>query len=280
MVATSRRSKFEAMYVALGQSPQARTWSPAARAARALALAGRGDESITALERAQIAWSVLPLVAPTAAGVALGIEADEPGAAQSTGAQHRREQLRRRAVDLAPEQLYAAESRPGLSGLSSRAGEALGSYVSSSHGEARAASSSSREQGAVMRAPTAAPELVRTGSVGGARSTGRFGGGELEVPGWFEAAARKMLESTSSGPSNDISLAELTYVQAAPASQIAASTRGVPSAVPSAPDPAAENQAHHGAHPHIDVEQTANDVYKHIMTLMDAARARNGEPYL
>ncbi|HEY6038606.1 MAG TPA: hypothetical protein VIV58_30195, partial [Kofleriaceae bacterium] len=43
-VATSRRAKFEAMYLALGQSPQARSWSPAAKAARALALAGRGDE--------------------------------------------------------------------------------------------------------------------------------------------------------------------------------------------------------------------------------------------
>jgi len=30
----------------------------------------------------------------------------------------------------------------------------------------------------------------------------------------------------------------------------------------------------------IDVEKVANDVYKHIQSLMDAARARNGEPYL
>jgi len=93
-VATSRRAKFEAMYTALGHSAIARSWSPAARAARALALAGRGDESITAAERAQIAWSVLPLVSPSAGtgfggfnGSSSGDGSEEPGAVQPTGTQ-------------------------------------------------------------------------------------------------------------------------------------------------------------------------------------------------
>ena len=113
MVASSRRAKFEAMYIALGQNAQARSWSPAAKAARALALAGRGDESITALERAQIAWSVLPLVAPTLIGAAFGAGSDEPGAVQSTGTQTQRAAMRRH-VELQQEQLLRDASRgPG-----------------------------------------------------------------------------------------------------------------------------------------------------------------------
>jgi hypothetical protein len=287
MVATSRRAKFEAMYIALGQNAQAGSWSPAAKAARALALAGRGDESITALERAQIAWSVLPLVAPSAISAALGSGNDEPGAVQSTGAQNERAAMRRH-VEFQQEQLFATESRPGLANLSARAGEALGSYVAPSDGKSAPASSSSggsssgardREHGAVLRAPSAAPDYVRTGSVGGVRSTGRFGGGEVEVPTWFEAAARKMLDERSSGMSGDISLAELTLVQAAPTTHIAASERGVQSAAPAVANPSSTG-AQQSANQQIDIEKVANEVYKHILTLMDAARARNGEPYL
>ena len=64
--------------------------------------------------------------------------------------------------------------------------------------------------GAVHRVPTAAPELVRTGS---SRPQGRHGGGETEIPDWFEAAAKKMLGDAGNaqqGMGSDISLAELT----------------------------------------------------------------------
>ncbi len=30
----------------------------------------------------------------------------------------------------------------------------------------------------------------------------------------------------------------------------------------------------------VDIEKVANEVYRQILALMDAARARNGEPYL
>jgi hypothetical protein len=130
----------------------------------------------------------------------------------------------------------------------------------------------------VLRAPTAALDHVRTGSVGGQRSTGRFGGGEVEVPTWFESAARKMLEDRG-GMAGDISLAELTLVQAAPATHIAASERSVQSAAPASPNPSTTG-AQQSSNQQIDIEKVANEVYKHILVLMDGARARNGEPYL
>jgi hypothetical protein len=44
---------------------------------------------------------------------------------------------------------------------------------------------------------------------------------------------------------------------------------------------AAAEQAGGGGGPNnIDVEATAQEIYRYILTMMDAARARNGEPYL
>jgi hypothetical protein len=125
----------------------------------------------------------------------------------------------------------------------------------------------------VLRAPTAAQELVQTG-----RPSGRFGGGEVEIPTWFEAAARKMFESQSSTMGDGISMAELTLISTTPSNQIAASTKTAPSAAPSAPASASAGQAK--GEQQIDVEKLANEIYRHILVLMDVARARNGEPYL
>jgi hypothetical protein len=123
-----------------------------------------------------------------------------------------------------------------------------------------------------MRAPTAAQELVQTG-----RPSGRHGGGELEIPTWFEAAARKMLEDRSS-VSDGISLADLTLVQTAAPQQIAASSRGDGGgSQPVAPSPAASSGAEKDK---IDIDKLANEVYREILVMMDIARARNGEPYL
>jgi hypothetical protein len=253
------------MYVALGQSSPARSWSPAARAARAVALAGRGDDSITARERAAIAWDVLPVVTVGELGT------DGEPAAMSTGQAAQRAASRRdtqRGVDFS---MFV--ERPGLGGLSARAGEALGSYVMpqdaapAARGATRAAASSPQQPGAVLRAPTAAPELVRTSR--------RHGGGDLELPSWFEQAAKRMLAEPSTGISDSISLSELTLVNAAPSSQIAASSRTAPSAMPAPPPKASEAKD-----AHLDVETIANDVYRQILVIMDATRARNGEPYL
>jgi hypothetical protein len=260
LVPTARREKFQALYVALSQSPSGRSWSPAARAARALALAGRGEDTVSARERATVAWDVLPVV--------YGVDAENESLSTGDAAARtarRREELR--AFDP-----MFVDGRPGLTNLSSRAGEALSSYVTPSPASTASSSAASRaDTGAVMRAPTAAPELVQTG-----RPAGRAGGGEVEIPAWFEQAARKMFESKT-GVSEDISLAELTLVTAAPAQQIAASSRAATGHAPAAPPPAAP--AAGGDKQAVDIEKLANDVYREVLTLMDVARVRNGEPY-
>jgi hypothetical protein len=320
LIPASRRARFEALYVALGQSPAGIHWSPATRAARALALAGRGeDRPVTARERAAAAWEVLPVVfggdlgdaatagasTPAAADAAVGgIAAASASAAiaqamanhvaptwlsgprppATTGARGARTRPGAGPGDrevVAPDFGGAADlaqvhvTGPGLSGLASRAGEALGSYImpASPPAAPRERSSDLTSVGAMLRPPTAAPEYVQTG-----RSAGRYGGGEVEIPPWFEAAARKMLTERSSG--DGISFAELTLVTAAPSSHIAASTRSAPSAVPATPSPATAAQQAHSAAPQIDVEKLANEVYRNILVLMDVARARNGDPYL
>jgi len=274
LVGSARRAKFEAMYVALGQSSATRNWSPAARAARALALAGRGEETMSARERAEIAWDVLPVVAVGG----LGPDGEAAAGSLSTGqVAQRTAQQRLMSAELG----HFVEQRPGLSTLSSRAGEALGSFVAPTLGQPAAASGSSsassssssssgpssRESGAMLRAPTSAPELVRTGQ--------RHGGGDTELPAWFEKAAKKMFEMPT-GLSDNITLSELTLVQSAPSAHIAASTRAAPSAMPAAA-PASQAAPAAGQ---LDIEKIANDVYRQILTIMDATRARNGEPYL
>jgi hypothetical protein len=328
LVPAARRARFEALYLALGQSPAGRSWSPAARAARALALAGGSEGGPTsAHERAAAAWDVLPVVyaaeglfdrgpegsaaapagSPTiahgigsagasyrgaisgggsswVAGVGGILASGIGGFAVGGGAVGEGPSLRD-----APSADYvtAGFAGEGLSGLSARAGEALGAYVAPSSGLAggstagpSSASAGGRDPGdlgAVRRAPTAAQELVRTG-----RPAGRHGGGEVEIPPWFEAAARKMFESEGSSPSDGISLAELTLVTAAPASQIAASSRAAASPTPSTPSGSgggggADSSATGN---NIDIESTALDIYKRILDMMDNERARSGEPYL
>jgi hypothetical protein len=147
MVPAARKAKFEALYLALGQSE--RSWTPATRAARAFALAGRGEDTVSARERASMAWDVLP-------AVYAGDSHDD--APVSTGEAASRALQRREALRDAG----FLEMRPGLGRLSARAGEALGSYVAPASAPA-APAASTRDTGAVLRAPTAAQELVQTG---------------------------------------------------------------------------------------------------------------------
>jgi hypothetical protein len=303
-VPAARRARFEALYLALGPSGAGRSWSPAARAARALALAGRGEDSVgSARARAASAWDVLPVVyaglgaglgagagpGSLAGAVAAQVANGAPSSNAATAASIMASYLAPGAIGrAAPGGLAGARGTtsstsayadaddrtqvtvaPGLAGLSARAGETLGAYVTPVAPPSAPVARDHGQSGAVLRAPTAAPEYVQT------RSGGRHGGGEVEIPPWFEAAALKMLQDRSG---DGISLAELTLVNAAPASQIAASTRAAPSASPPAPQSAAG--ASQGAASQIDVDKVANDVYRQILIMMDAARARNGEPYL
>ena len=301
LVPASRRARFDALYVALSQSNEGRSWSPAARAARALALAGRGEGSaITARERATSAWDVLPVVYPGVPGDAADsselsggpssaassaaalmssyVSLSSPGTAdgrRGTSDGRRSADPARRGTRVADagDSMIQVTRSPGLEGLSARAGNALGAYVSAAAPPSAPVehSSNSGTSAASHRAPTAAPEYVQT-----SRSGGRYGGGEVEIPSWFEAAARKML-SERSGDSDGISLAELTLVTAAPSSHIAASS--VTPSAPSPTPPGAATTSQSANAPKIDVEKIANELYHEVMTLMDVARSRNGNPY-
>jgi hypothetical protein len=271
LVPAARRARFDALYVSLSQSSSGRSWSPAARAARALALAGRGpadDAPLSARDRAASAWDVLPVVYATDGSTSVAAGAGTFGSAARRAGRSGRpgESL------TADDGVISVDGRPGLGALSARAGEALGSYVTPTiAAPSREPSQRGEAMSPAMRAPTAAQELVRTG-----RPSGRFGGGEVEIPTWFEAAARKMFDERSSGGDAGISMAELTLVTAAPSSHVAASTRQA--AAPLAPASAAPGPSQNA--PQIDIEKVANEVYRQILVLMDAARARNGEPYL
>lgn len=293
MVPSSRRARFDALYIALSQSPSGRSWSPAARAARALALAGRSDDAPTsAYERAATAWDVLPVVYATD-----GMTVAEIEAATAAGTLPALARAARRAHGLAspssaPEMTSLAGDvgrvdRPGLGPAISRAGEVLGSYVAPSTGELATAASRGepvireiyREVPISQRAPTAAAELVRTG-----QSYARYGGGEVEIPAWFEAAAKKMFEEKTGAASSSVdggfSLAELTLVNAAPAAHIAASSKVPHAAAAGTPASAAAGASPDKGKDAVDVDQLATDLYQQILAMMDIARSRNGEPYL
>jgi hypothetical protein len=259
----AQRARFEAVYLALARSPEGVSMSPSARVARALSVMARGDETLrgTALERAAAAWSVLPVVI---GGDAPSMSSDAP----------------------AP----SVDGRPGLARLSAQAGDFLGSFVTPTVREIVAAA---RSGGVSDRAPST--DYVQVGSdatasehaasppSSGARSRGtfaRFGGGEVEIPPWFEAAARSMFADRGGGGLGDgISLAELTLIAAAPPSQIAAATRttGGPAAGTAAPG-TGSGQAAGGDKP--DVDALALEVYTEVLKLIDIARERNGEPYV
>jgi hypothetical protein len=279
MIEGSRRARFDALYVALSQSPTGKNLSPAARAARALALAGRGDDApVSAAERAATVWDVLPVVYATenmSTEEAVQTQA-ELGANTPRGIAARAS-LRRPGIGGVAADFVSVEG-PGLSGLSSRAGEALASYVTSVAVQSvplggSATSTSSPSMPMAARAGSV-QELVQTG-----RPTGRHGGGETEIPPWFEAAARKMLGERMGTES--LSMAELTLVNNAPATQIAAASKtGHVSAAPLSPGGGGEEQGESKKGGEDDVDALAEEVYLKILIMMDAARSRNGEPYL
>jgi hypothetical protein len=158
---------------------------------------------------------------------------------------------------------------PGLAGLSSRAGDALGSYVAPA--SPPRAPVERTESSVAQRAPGGS-DYVQTGRTGG-----RFGGGEVEIPPWFESVARKLLAEQSGDAG--ISLAELTLVTAAPPQQIAAASVAPGKAAPMTAASTGGDQKG-GAAPQIDIDKLASDVYRDILIQMDIARARNGDPYL
>jgi len=260
-IAASRRARFESLYVALAESTAGRTMSPAARAARALALANRDEDatSLSSRERAALAWQIFPVVLNGEAAASSGDTRDGYEARDARGSSVVRGRSTPELPTIAPSSLdRPGEMRPGLSSLSSRAGEALSSFVTAPQSASPSGSSSSSSE-----------------NRSNAWRSGRYGGGEVEIPGWFEQAARKMFEDR--GEIEGISLADLTLVASTPPSQIAASDRSSPAAAP-AKQAAPDGKGEKGQK--VDIESVAADVYRAVMQMMESARMRNGEPYL
>lgn len=277
-IPAKQRAAFEALYVAMEKSRDPQS-SLAADAARAVALAGRGDSTSSAAERAQAAWGVLPLVALRPEGpdgrAMLPRFADSTASAGSsrggdaTDVAAERTAFGMPVVGIPSEsatwagnmEFYApparfVESRPGMAQLSARAGEAISSYVTP-------VVASSPAQDAEARAAAAASEIMRPG-----RSAGRFGGGETEIPTWFESAARKLLADR--GGADGLSLAELTLVNSAPAQQIAAA-EDKPAATQTPAEPAAKPEFTRA-----DVDDIANRVLRIVYDMIEATKTRGG----
>ncbi len=251
--------------------------SPSVRAAQALALVQRSGVlagSASLAERASLAWDAMPMLEVQKqlesgqGGFDLGVlDALAASVANATSTVVIPNAPRLASALAALQSMVAPTNNGNVSNTSSvapsasvRAGDSLASLITSNTASA----------GAMRRAPTAAAEMVRTG----ARRTG-----ESEIPDWFEKAARKMFGEPSGTAADGLSMADLTLINAAPPQQVAASTRGesvAPSATPSVSSAGAEA----GGGNKIDVERTARDVYRAVLQIMEAARARNGEPYL
>jgi hypothetical protein len=148
------------------------------------------------------------------------------------------------------------------------AGSAIGSYVQPSAGEVRGASSQvAQVTGPAQRTEPQAlvHEILRSG-----KPFSRAGGGEVEIPAWFEAAARTMLASRGLG--ENISIAELTLIATAPATQVAASSRDESAPTPSGGTGAATAQQ--GEKP--DIEKITAEVTTKVWDEIVVNLLRNG----
>jgi hypothetical protein len=258
--------------------------SPSVRAAQALALVQRSGvlaSNAPLHERAQLAWDAMPML-----NSSIAMQQDV-GSLRSLSAGDTDSRVMTLLADAAVASTMSISSRqPSLvalqhaiqsgtvsSSLAASAAPSLTSLIAPTRddktSDTKSSSSSNNNNGAVRRAPTAAPDMVRTG---GSRS-------ESDIPDWFEKAARKMFGEQTNTAADGLSLADLTLINNAPSTQIAASTKG--ESVSASATPSSASSATAAAEGEkFDVERIARDVYRAVMQIMDAARARNGEPYL
>ena len=171
---------------------------------------------------------------------------------------------------------------PVLQWLATSAGESLRSLVAPLldqpvHSEP-AGMSEHREL--IRPVPTAAPTLVNTSPRSAPRrklSGARAGGGEPEIPAWFESAARRMLDDRGDG--DGISLAEMTLVNAAPARHVAASSESAASSAPSGGGGGSGGGEGAGNQGEDEVESLAEEVYEEVLRMLQIAGARIGDPW-
>ena len=264
-VPATARSRFESVYVALARSTEGQSLSPAARAARAMALLASSTPGMSTRDAAAASWSMLPSVYTG------GLDMVSPGVA-------------------ANDTEFSADARPGLAGLAARAGESIGSFVTPSAAEVatvgRRSDAAATPSASSSAARAAEPVYVETAaradrsspfsSPRPGRTFTQYGGGEPEIPSWFESAAQRMFAS-SGDERGGMSLAQMVLVTAMPQQQVAAATRGSGSSGgTSAPGGGGGKQ---GAVDKPDVDKLAFEVFQEVLHLIDIARQRSGDPF-
>jgi len=291
-------SVFDAVYLSLGEETVAsdvRPLGPAARAARALALASRArspeDLPLSARARAAAAWAVLPAVmtggvsAPRA-----GAPGRAPRPAPTFSASY--------AAGGEGETATGAPRRP--SGAS-RAGEALASLVAPSffrgddRGDGYAPISGERARSSM---PATTPTFVETGSRERPAPPPRSEPPPRPAPrpapaaspepsrkefeAWFQSAAQKYFGEAPSA--SGLTIAEMTLVTSAPREQIAASeatamhTTGT-QFMAGAATGGAEGGGGPGGGAPPNIDKIAQDVYDQIVRMLAVARERSGDPW-
>ncbi len=239
-------AEVQEVYAALSRAPSGRTLTPTARAARSLAMArARSEHPVSAASRAAVAWAAFPQV----------LHGQSP---EDTDTQRETDDSKR------------ASDRRAF--MATRAGASLQSLVAPMREEHPAYEETVRAfMSAADRAPSAAPELVRT-APSAPQSATAGANRRSQIPPWFEETARQMFQSV--GSSDEISLAEMTLIHTAPATQVAASPRNVsqPAAPRQPPGPTPESVPE-------DLDEIAEQCFSKLMEAMQIARWRNGDPW-
>ena len=314
-------SVFDAVYLSLGEETVAsdvRPLGPAARAARALALASRArgpeDLPLSARARAAAAWAVLPVVMTGGAPVAPGGSAaaarlSRPGSAAAPGFT-----ARYAAGGMAETSAVGAASVPGATPSSARsvagapfaaddaprrsrsvrAGEALASLVAPAFFRGDDRGDGYGPVPAERARPV--PTFVDTGSrpqpaapppAPAPRPAPRPAPAasaepsKKEFEAWFQSAAQKYFGEAPSA--TGLTVAEMTLVTSAPREQIAASQASAtgspsPQTVGGGGTGAAEGPA--GGVPQApNIDKIAQDVYDQICRMLAVARERSGDPW-
>lgn len=264
------REQFQAIYLALSQSSVGRSLSPTVRAARALALAerirgGRGTAS-SAQARAAAAWAVMPMVMSGFDSTLdpVYLAGGEPTVAESA----------------APDRVEATRAGPPdqLDLVAPHAGRSLQSVVAPAERSAAASSNAAAASGAGYAAPASTP-LVETGSAGATLARALQAARQdtsLEIPDWFEAAAKKVF-AESGAEADGVSVAEMTLVQTAPSHQLAARREDGASVASVATRPSLSGGDGEQVSP--DVDKLAREIYEEIRLMIDVARERSGDPW-
>jgi hypothetical protein len=253
------RPTFEAIYLALTRDAATRRLPPAERAARALAVARRSSasRSLSARDRAAVAWSVLPTV--------LVGEGEPPAAGD---------------FDLAPEARDAGTGRAAAAFMPAiqASPPPPRHYPAPTAAPPLVQTGPTREMLAAVAEGAARGERTAQAAMPAMQAMARGDG----IPEWFAKAAAE-IAATERGGSQGISLAEMTLVAASPRSVVAASPRSGTGSSPSATSahPSAGGSAGDGASDgqgkEEDLENMVHELAGMLRDYFEIQRMRNGD---